>query len=170
MNERNKSTVPIIALALSGGGARAMAFHLGCMRALHDRGVLQRVAILSTVSGGSVIGACWAYWDCDFDEFDKRMVSSLRKGIQGSILWSAFFSTETFKIAGTLAATAIPAALIGLIRAALHLLRLLLKVPTVFAENWLAGLSRVLPIWGSDPPPSSMRFDGSYMGMPSLAT
>lgn len=27
-------------LALSGGGSRAVAFHLGCMRALNDRGIL----------------------------------------------------------------------------------------------------------------------------------
>ena len=31
---------PFVGLALSGGGARAMAFHLGCLRALHDRGIL----------------------------------------------------------------------------------------------------------------------------------
>ncbi len=31
-----------IALALSGGRARTMAFHLGCLRALHDLGILQK--------------------------------------------------------------------------------------------------------------------------------
>jgi predicted acylesterase/phospholipase RssA len=31
-----------IGLTLSGGGTRAMAFHLGCMRALHEVGILQR--------------------------------------------------------------------------------------------------------------------------------
>ena len=46
-----------LGLALSGGGSRATAFHLGCLRALHDLGVLNQVKILSTVSGGSVIGA-----------------------------------------------------------------------------------------------------------------
>lgn len=44
-----------IALALSGGGARAMAFHLGCLRALHDLGILQRVSTITAVSGGSVL-------------------------------------------------------------------------------------------------------------------
>jgi NTE family protein len=145
----DQSTAPIIALALSGGGARAMAFHLGCMRALHDRSLLERVAVLSTVSGGSVIGACWAYWDCDFAEFDRRMRSLLREGIQRSILWSTLFSIETLKIAATIVFTAIPAALIGLVRMALHLLHLASRLPTAFVENWLAELSRSLPIWGS---------------------
>jgi NTE family protein len=139
----------IIALVLSGGGARAMAFHLGCMRALHDRGLLERVTILSTVSGGSVIGACWAYWDCDFAEFDRRMTALLQKGIQRSIAWSVFFSAEVFKIAATIVVTAIPAALIGLARIALRLLNFVSRIPTAFLTDWLAGLSRSLPICGS---------------------
>ena len=61
---------PFIGLALSGGGARAMAFHLGCLRALQDRGILEKVQVVSTVSGGSVIGAAWAYGDSTFESFD----------------------------------------------------------------------------------------------------
>jgi len=41
---------PMIALALSGGGSRAIAFHLGCLRALNERGVLQKVSVISAVS------------------------------------------------------------------------------------------------------------------------
>jgi NTE family protein len=150
MSKANEpSTGPMIALALSGGGARAMAFHLGCMRALHDRGLLQRVVALSTVSGGSVIGACWAYWDGDFDEFDKRMTSLLRRGIQRSILRAALFSVETPKIAATLACNAIPTALIGVIRLGLRLLRGVFGIPIGFVEHRLGQLSRRLPIWGS---------------------
>lgn len=150
MNETgDEPTRPVIALALSGGGARAMAFHLGCLRALHDRGLLERVRILSTVSGGSVIGACWAYWACDFAEFDRRMRSLLRRGIQRSIVWSALFSIETLMIAATILFTAIPTALIGLVQMVLRLLRLSLRLPTAVAEDWLARLSCQLPIWGS---------------------
>lgn len=126
-----------------------MAFHLGCMRALKDRGLLQRVAVLSTVSGGSVIGACWAYWDCDFDEFDKRITLLLRRGIQGSILWSALFSVEALKIVATLVVNAIPTALMGVVRMGLRLLRRVLGIPTRFADQCLSQLSRSLPIWGS---------------------
>src|SRR4029077_6853858 len=55
----DEAVVPKIGLALSGGGSRAIAFHLGCLSALNRLGLLDRVAILSTVSGGSVIGACF---------------------------------------------------------------------------------------------------------------
>lgn len=44
-----------IALALSGGGVRAMAFHLGVLRFLADNAALERVTNLSTVSGGSLL-------------------------------------------------------------------------------------------------------------------
>ncbi len=63
---------PKIALALFGGGARAMAFHLGCLRALHELGILGRVRILSTVSGGSVIGALYASSDDPFPVFEAQ--------------------------------------------------------------------------------------------------
>lgn len=150
MSEINKrSSASVIALALSGGGARAMAFHLGCMRALNDRGLLEKVAILSTVSGGSVIGACWAYWDSDFTEFDKRMMSLLRRGIQRSIMLSAVCSIETLKIVATVIVTGVATTLIVLARLVLKVLRLILRLPTAFAEKWLAKLSRRLPIWGS---------------------
>lgn len=44
-----------IALALSGGGIRAMVFHLGVLRYLAERGLLESVARVSTVSGGSLL-------------------------------------------------------------------------------------------------------------------
>src|SRR5690348_14081201 len=44
-----------IALALSGGGIRSMAFHLGVMRLLAERRLLERVNRISTVSGGSLL-------------------------------------------------------------------------------------------------------------------
>ena len=48
-----------IALALSGGGYRAAAFHLGTMRALDELGLLGDVRELSTASGGSIVGALY---------------------------------------------------------------------------------------------------------------
>jgi NTE family protein len=44
-----------IALVLSGGGVRAMVFHLGMLRLLAERGAFERVRRLSTVSGGSLL-------------------------------------------------------------------------------------------------------------------
>ena len=46
-----------LGLALSGGGVRAAVFHLGVLRYLAERGVMERVTHLSTVSGGSLIVA-----------------------------------------------------------------------------------------------------------------
>lgn len=44
-----------LALALSGGGVRAMVFHLGVLKSLAERGLLERVNRLSTVSGGTLV-------------------------------------------------------------------------------------------------------------------
>lgn len=46
-----------IGLALSGGGFRAAAFHLGVMRKLRSLGLLQSIDLISCVSGGSIAGA-----------------------------------------------------------------------------------------------------------------
>ncbi len=91
-----------IGLALSGGGSRAIAFHIGCMRALHDRGLLDQVRVLSTVSGGSVIGALWAYSDDNFEDFDKRIQALLKKGLKWGIVRYTVFSLETLLILASL--------------------------------------------------------------------
>lgn len=75
-----------VGLALSGGGARAIAFHLGCFRALNDLGLLDRLQVISSVSGGSVIAALYAYSNESFQEFEARVVALLRRGLSGSIL------------------------------------------------------------------------------------
>lgn len=46
-----------IGLALSGGGFRAAAFHLGVFRQLQAHGLLFKLDLLSCVSGGSIAGA-----------------------------------------------------------------------------------------------------------------
>ncbi|MBP6979179.1 MAG: patatin-like phospholipase family protein, partial [Lentimicrobiaceae bacterium] len=65
-----KSHLPLapfenLALSLSGGGYRAAAFHLGLLTYLSsvkwkDKSLLERVRILSTVSGGTFTGVCYA--------------------------------------------------------------------------------------------------------------
>ncbi|MEJ2535196.1 MAG: patatin-like phospholipase family protein, partial [Gammaproteobacteria bacterium] len=49
-----------IALSLSGGGVRAVGFHLGTMSMLERLGLLDRVEIISSVSGGSLPGLGYA--------------------------------------------------------------------------------------------------------------
>ena len=48
-----------IGLALSGGGFRAAFFHVGVLAHLADRRLLRRVEVISTVSGGSIVGALY---------------------------------------------------------------------------------------------------------------
>lgn len=85
---------PTIGLALSGGGSRAIAFHLGCLRALDDLGILPQVRVLSTVSGGSVIGAIYAATDAPFPEFEARVRAMLATGLAGPALRTAVRTLE----------------------------------------------------------------------------
>ncbi|WP_394244741.1 patatin-like phospholipase family protein [Halopseudomonas laoshanensis] len=69
-----------IALALSGGGARAIAFHLGCLRALHELGILQQVSTITAVSGGSVLAGLYCSHPGDFEAFETRVREVLSQG------------------------------------------------------------------------------------------
>jgi predicted acylesterase/phospholipase RssA len=70
-----------IALCLSGGGYRAAAFHLGVLDLLDRAGLLERVRTLSTISGGTLVGAAWALScarDEAFSSFFARLWATLR--------------------------------------------------------------------------------------------
>jgi predicted acylesterase/phospholipase RssA len=99
-----------VGLALSGGGSRAIAFQLGCLRALHDRGMLGRVAVVSGVSGGSVMAAAWAYSDDDFPEFDRRIVDLLRRGITSAMTRRVVAGRAGLAAAATMATAGVAAA------------------------------------------------------------
>lgn len=79
-------TTDRVGLSLSGGGFRAAAFGLGCLRALHDTGVLPRITVVSGISGGSVLAALWAYGPPSFGELDDRVTSLLRRGMQRELI------------------------------------------------------------------------------------
>jgi predicted acylesterase/phospholipase RssA len=81
---------PRIGLALSGGGFRATVFGLGALRALHDRGILRDVTVVSSISGGSVLAAMWAYGPQDFAEFDATVTELVRKGLHLELARRAF--------------------------------------------------------------------------------
>ncbi len=66
----------LIVLALSGGGARAASFHLGVLQALRDtpggdgRPLTEHIALITSVSGGSVLAAYYAqHGDAGLDTF-----------------------------------------------------------------------------------------------------
>jgi len=79
-------TATRIGLALSGGGSRAATFHLGCLRALHDHDVLDRVHVVSGISGGALLAAAWAYGPARFDDFDEMTTRLLHRGLQGDLI------------------------------------------------------------------------------------
>lgn len=54
-----KSQRTKLGLALSGGGFRASLFHIGVLARLADLGLLRHVEAISTVSGGSIVGALY---------------------------------------------------------------------------------------------------------------
>jgi predicted acylesterase/phospholipase RssA len=77
---------PRIGVAVSGGGFRATAFGLGCLRALQDSGLLAKVSVISGISGGGLLAALYAYGPEDFAEFDAKAVDLLRRGLQAALI------------------------------------------------------------------------------------
>lgn len=70
-----------IGLALSGGGYRAAAYHIGALRALHKLGVLDKVDVISSVSGGSIIAASYALHNGNYESFEETFCHKIRKGV-----------------------------------------------------------------------------------------
>ncbi len=93
-----------VGLALSGGGSRAIAFHLGCLRALYDLELLHRLQVISSISGGSVISAMYAYSNDSFSEFDARVVDLLRQGLARGIVRAALRPSSIGKTVWSFAA------------------------------------------------------------------
>ena len=111
----HEGPAPGIALCLSGGGYRAMLFHVGSLWRLNEAGLLPKLDRVSSVSGGSitagVLAMNWA--GLDFDpatrvarQFRTRLVEPVRRLAgktidEGSILGGVFspFSTIGDKVA-----------------------------------------------------------------------
>lgn len=90
-----------IGLSLSGGGFRATLFHLGVIRFLHDARLLSSTVYISSVSGGSVLGAHlvlnWErYTDpCKHTAVCNEIRSFTRRDVRGRIVrrWPFYGST-----------------------------------------------------------------------------
>lgn len=84
---------PGIGLCLSGGGYRAMVFHLGVLWRLNEVGYLAKLDRISSVSGGSItaaaLGARWAKLDFDAagvaTAFEAQVVTPVRAMASRSI-------------------------------------------------------------------------------------
>jgi len=62
-----------IALCLSGGGYRAMLFHVGVLWYLNDAGYLQKLGRISSVSGGSITAGVLAVHWAELSAPDRRV-------------------------------------------------------------------------------------------------
>jgi NTE family protein len=128
MNETAKRK---IGLALSGGGSRAIAFHLGCMRALSQLGLLERVSVLSTVSGGSVIGAYYMAHQGEFSSFEGKIREVLSRGLAKPMA-RRLFSLLGIKIVAAFIT-------IGLVAMCAALFKLLVAITGLVASSWLSN-------------------------------
>lgn len=70
-----------IGLALSGGGYRAAAYHIGTLRALYKLGILEKIDVISSISGGSITAAYYALHKADFEKFETSLISKLQSGV-----------------------------------------------------------------------------------------
>jgi NTE family protein len=78
-----------VGLALSGGGYRAAAFHLGTLKKLFEMGIIQETDVISTISGGSITGACYCSWEGDFNSFYNELYTGLQtKNVIRRVLFS----------------------------------------------------------------------------------
>ena len=93
-----------VGLALSGGGFRAAFFHVGVLARLAELEILPSVEVISTVSGGSIVGAL--YYIClkqrldsipdgeigrdGYIELVAEVEERLREGVQRNIRTRVF--------------------------------------------------------------------------------
>ena len=76
-----------VALCLSGGGYRAMLFHLGVIWRLREAGWLERLDRVSSVSGGSITAAALAL--APADDFEDAVVGRLRGLARRTLDWTS---------------------------------------------------------------------------------
>lgn len=93
-----------LGLALSGGGFRASLFHIGVLAQLADMGLLRRVEAISTVSGGSIIGALYYLYlrallerksdedisDGDYQQFVAELLAHFLRVVQLNLRMRTF--------------------------------------------------------------------------------
>lgn len=74
-----------------------MAFHLGCLRALRDAGLLEKVTTISSVSGGSVLAALYCHTPGSFDDFEAKARRVLARGFLKPAIGKALTTSEGIK-------------------------------------------------------------------------
>ena len=112
----NASCRDRLGLALAGGGFRAALFHVGVFRRLAELDLLRYVEVLSTVSGGSIVGALYVLLlkrelervagrnrleNSDYmrivDDLEVRLVAGIRQNLRTRLFANPF---ELLRILG----------------------------------------------------------------------
>lgn len=92
-----------VALSLSGGGYRAMVFHVGALYRLNEIGLLGKLTRISSVSGGSITaGVLGLLWDklqfengraAEFDLFVERIRAMANTTVDAGAVIGGIFSS-----------------------------------------------------------------------------
>jgi predicted acylesterase/phospholipase RssA len=88
-----------IGVALSGGGFRAIAFHLGVLKRLEETDILRRAVVMSTVSGGAIVGALYALRCAEIGNGAigsypvEKLISELRPLLTSNLRGQALYGT-----------------------------------------------------------------------------
>mgnify|MGYP000439204438 CR=1 FL=1 len=100
LDEVDQPPQPGTALCMSGGGFRAMLFHVGSLWRMNEAGLLKPLQRVSSVSGGSitagVLGLHWSTLDFDGNgvarRFQEEIVAPLRSFADHTFDWKAILA------------------------------------------------------------------------------
>lgn len=82
-----------IGLAFSGGGYRAAAYHIGVLRTLYKLGILDKVDVISSVSGGSIVAAYYALHQSEgYEAFEASFIEKLQHSVVKKVYWTGIFT------------------------------------------------------------------------------
>ena len=98
-DETRRIPEEVTSICLSGGGYRAMLFHTGALWRLHQTGLLPKIGIFSSVSGGSIANGWLALnWDAlkaPGANFEQVFVAGMRQIANTTIdVWAVLGSRE----------------------------------------------------------------------------
>ena len=137
-----------IGLALSGGGSRAVAFHLGTLRALEDLGLLDEVDVVSGVSGGSVMTGILGYTNESFSRVDSRTFEFLRRGLVRPSLWKLVHPRRLASSCAAFLLAALPSMAATVVRTGFGLIATLAPDDSQFSK-WIQRLDWPIRRWYS---------------------
>lgn len=95
--ENNLQTKSGIALALSGGGSRAIAFHYGVLETLHELRIDSKIDVVSGISGGAIVAALWTLYSKDWHLFSEKIQWIINNGFEKLLLKRLFNLNRIFR-------------------------------------------------------------------------